>query len=116
MMRSRQPQYEAQERRRAATQMRHEAMRVAVRALRLRVGWTQEKLAASVDKALGKKRVTQHTTISKWELGIDGPSPSHRMALAKIAAKHNCEDLAAAFREANLDRERTPAGRNPDHC
>jgi hypothetical protein len=36
--------------------------------------------------------------ISKWEHGIDGPSPSHRMALAKIAAKHGHTDLAAIFR------------------
>lgn len=84
--------------RRATTQTRHQAMRLAVRSLRTRIGWTQDELAASLDKSLGKKRVTRQSTISKWELGIDAPSPTHRMVLAKIAAKYEHEDLAATFR------------------
>ncbi len=73
-------------------------MSVAVGALRQRIGWTQERLAAAVDKSLGRQRLTRHTTISKWEIGIDGPSPIHRMALAKIAAKQGHTDLASIFR------------------
>jgi transcriptional regulator with XRE-family HTH domain len=75
-------------------------MRDAVRTLRKRAGWTQDDLAAALDKSLGKKRVTRQSTISKWELGIDGPSPTHRMVLARIASKYEHEDLAAVFRSA----------------
>ena len=89
---------EGRNRRRAATRIRHEAMRVAVRTLRKRIGWTQGKLAASVDKHLGQDRTTRQSTISKWETGIDAPSPRHRMALTRISAKYKHNDLAAVFR------------------
>jgi hypothetical protein len=90
-------------RQRIAAQVRQQAMSEAVRALRQRIGWTQEELSAALDKSLGRKGSGgsvswQGTMISKWEHGIDGPSPSHRMALAKIAVKHGHTDLAAIFR------------------
>ena len=87
-------------------------MRIAVRALRDRIGWTQERLAAAVDKSLGRQRLTRHSTISKWELGIDGPSPIHRMALAKIAAKQGLTDLASIFR-APTARENERSDESP---
>lgn len=96
-------------RRRSKTQIRHAALRVAVRDLRKRIGWTQDDLAAALDKHLGKKRVTRQSTISKWEVGIDGPSPSHRMVLAKIAAKYEHEDLAAIFRNAAAPHSGEPS-------
>jgi DNA-binding XRE family transcriptional regulator len=100
---------EAPTRRRSKTQIRHAALRVAVRDLRKRIGWTQDDLAAALDKHLGKKRVTRQSTISKWEVGIDGPSPSHRMVLAKIAAKYEHEDLAAIFRNAAAPHSGEPS-------
>jgi hypothetical protein len=36
--------------------------------------------------------------ISRWERHLDAPSPSNRMALAKLAEKHGHPDLAAIFR------------------
>ncbi|MBL8290793.1 MAG: helix-turn-helix domain-containing protein [Bryobacterales bacterium] len=76
-------------------------MSVAVRALRKRMGWTQADLAEALDRAQGRRRVTRQSTISKWERGIDGPSPIHRMVLAKIAAKYKHDDLAASFRRSS---------------
>jgi DNA-binding XRE family transcriptional regulator len=96
-------------RRRSKTQIRHAALRVAVRDLRKRIGWTQDDLAAALDKHLGKKRVTRQSTISKWEVGIDGPSPSHRMVLAKIASKYEHEDLAAIFRNVAAPHSEEPS-------
>jgi len=95
-------------RRHSKTQIRHAALRVAVRDLRKSIGWTQDDLAAALDKHLGKKRVTRQSTISKWEVGIDGPSPSHRMALAKIASKYEHEDLAAIFRNVTAPHFEEP--------
>jgi DNA-binding XRE family transcriptional regulator len=95
-------------RRHSKTQIRRAALRVAVRDLRKSIGWTQDDLAAALDKHLGKKRVTRQSTISKWEVGIDGPSPSHRMALAKIASKYEHEDLAAIFRNVTAPHFEEP--------
>ena len=50
-----------------------------------------------IDKHGNKAKTTDYMTISRWERGIDSPSPAKRMALAKIAAKRGHEDLAALF-------------------
>ena len=47
-------------------------------------------------KAGGPRTYTQ--TISQCERHLESPSPSHRIALAKLAEKHGHPDLAAVFR------------------
>ena len=63
--------------------------------------WTQERLASNITKISRRKAEGQKTymqTISQWERQLESPSPSHRMALAKLAEKHGYPDLAAVFR------------------
>ena len=67
--------------------------------------WTQERLASNITKISGRKAGglaggTYMQTISQWERHPESPSPSHRMALAKLADKHGHPDLAAVFRAA----------------
>jgi transcriptional regulator with XRE-family HTH domain len=63
-----------------------------------RLEWSQTELARAIDKHGNKTKTTDYMTISRWERGIDSPSPAKRMALARIAAKHGHEDLAKRFR------------------
>jgi hypothetical protein len=83
------------------TNMMHRVMGVAVVALRVRMQWTQERLASKITKISGRKAGGQRTymqTISQWERHLESPSPLHRMALGKLAEKHGHPDLAAVFR------------------
>ena len=76
-------------------------MGTAVVALRERMHWTQKRLAGKIDKISRRKPgepVTHVQRISRWERHLDAPSPSHRLALAKLAEKHGHPDLAAIFR------------------
>ena len=100
-------------RERIATQIRKHAMSEAVCTLRQRIGWAQEELALALNKHLGKVSSNrplawQCTMISKWEHGADGPSPNHRMALTKIAAKYGHDDLASIFRARIARRQDQP--------
>ena len=36
--------------------------------------------------------------ISRWENGVQAPSPIYRAAMARLAAKHNHDDLVETFR------------------
>jgi len=76
----------------------HVELGIAVCELRRRLEWSQTQLAHAIDKHSGKTETTDYMTISRWERGIDSPSPAKRMALAKIAAKRGHEDLAKRFR------------------
>ena len=78
----------------------HRAMGVAVVALRGRMQWTQERLARKLTTISGRKAGGPRTfmqTISQWERFLESPSPSHRMALAKLAEKHGQPDIAAVL-------------------
>ncbi len=81
---------------RKTTQAMHAWLGKAVNDLRRRQDWSQEELARAIDHYGG--RVTDHVTVSRWERGIDAPSPVKRSALGKIAAKNGYEDLADIFR------------------
>lgn len=81
-----------------ATEVMHVELGRAVSALRRRLEWSQAELAHAIDKHGGKTSATDYMTISRWERAIDSPSPTKRMALAKIAAKRGHEDLAKRFR------------------
>jgi hypothetical protein len=86
-----------------ATNMMHRVMGVAVVALRVRMQWTQERLASNITKISGRKFGGQRTymqTISQWERPLESPSLLRRMALGKLAEKHGHSDLAAVFRAA----------------
>ena len=75
-------------------------MGIAVAALRERMRWTRKKLAGKIDRISHRRTgdpVTHVQKISRWERRLDAPSPSHRMALAKLAEKHGHPDLAAIF-------------------
>jgi transcriptional regulator with XRE-family HTH domain len=83
------------------TNMMHRVMGVAVVALRDRMQWTQERLASRITKIGSRKAGGPRTymqTISQWERYLESPSPSHRMALSKLAEKHGHPDLVAVFR------------------
>ena len=70
-----------------ATNMIHRVMGVAVVALRLRMQWTQERLAHHITKISGRKAGGPRTfmqTISQWERHLESTSPSHRMALSLV--------------------------------
>jgi len=58
--------------------------------------WSQVELAHAINEH--RASTTNHGTISRWERGIESPSPDHRTALAKIADKHKHEGLADIFR------------------
>lgn len=58
------------------------------------------ELAHGIDKHGARK--TDHGTISRWERGVESPSPGHRAALAKIAAKHKHDGLADIFRAPTI--------------
>lgn len=74
----------------------HVGLSSAVCELRKRMEWSQAELAHAIDKHCA--RTTDPGTVSRWERGIESPSPAHRMALAKIAAKHKHDGLADIFR------------------
>lgn len=80
----------------------HAEISRAVAELRARLEVSQPELARTIDKHSGRSKnsgpMTHQQTISAWENGAGAPSPRHRMALAKISAKHGHEDLAALFR------------------
>lgn len=78
----------------------HAELGRAVCELRRRLEWSQQEMAARIDKVMGRASgvSTQQPVISRWENGIDAPSQVHRAALAKIAEKHGHEDLAGIFR------------------
>jgi transcriptional regulator with XRE-family HTH domain len=76
----------------------HAELGIAVRALRRRLEWSQTEMAQAIDKHGDKAKTTDYMTVSRWERGIDAPSPAKRMALAKIAAMRGHEDLAKRFR------------------
>jgi transcriptional regulator with XRE-family HTH domain len=83
---------------RKTTEVMHTCLGRVVNELRQRLEWSQEELARAIGKHGGQ--ATDHMTVSRWERGIDAPSPVKRMALGKIAAKHGHEDLADVFRAA----------------
>jgi DNA-binding transcriptional regulator YiaG len=78
------------------TEVMHNWLGRAVNELRQRLECSQEELARAIGKHGGK--TTDHMTVSRWERGIEAPSPIKRMALGKIAAKHGHEELADVFR------------------
>ena len=80
------------------TEVMHLELGWAVIELRRRQEWSQTELARAIDKQGHNRRATDYMTIGRWERGIDSPSPTKRMALAKIATKRGHEDLAKRFR------------------
>jgi transcriptional regulator with XRE-family HTH domain len=76
------------------------AMSVAVVVLRERLRWSQIRLAAEMNKWGEHKggETMRGCRVSRWERRRAAPSPTHRMALGKISAKHGYEDLGAIFR------------------
>jgi transcriptional regulator with XRE-family HTH domain len=78
----------------------HVGLSSVVCELRKRMGWSQVELAHAIDKHCA--RTTDHGTISRWERGIESPSPAHRRALAKIAEKHKHDGLADIFRASTI--------------
>lgn len=67
----------------------------AVVELRRRMKCSQEELGRFIEK---HGQPTHADVIGRWERGRESPSPAKRCALAKLAAKHRHEDLAAMFR------------------
>ena len=82
------------------TRLMRKAMSVAVVVLRERMQWSQLRLAAEMNKWGARKgeEMMSRGRISRWERRQASPSPTHRMALGKISAKHGYEDLGAIFR------------------
>jgi DNA-binding transcriptional regulator YiaG len=78
-----------------ATEAMHATLGRAVRELRSRMKLSQLEMAALITK---HGSATHPETVSKWERGVDGPSPAKRFALAKIASGASSEDLAELFR------------------
>jgi transcriptional regulator with XRE-family HTH domain len=74
----------------------HVGLSYAVRELRRRLELSQEELAHAIDKH--GATATDHVTVSRWERGVEAPSPSHRTALAKIADRHKQKELGDIFR------------------
>ena len=81
---------------RKTTEAMHTGLGSAVCELRRRLQWSQVELAHAIDKH--GARTTDHGTVSRWERGVEAPSPGHRTALAKIADKHKHEGLGDIFR------------------
>ena len=81
---------------RRTTEAMHAGLSSAVCELRRRLEWSQVELAHAIHKH--GARTTDHGTVSRWERGVESPSPGHRTALAKIAEKHKQEGLADIFR------------------
>jgi hypothetical protein len=78
------------------------AMSVAVVALRVRLQWTQARLAHRIDKAGRRKSgdlKMRKTTVSRWERRLTFPSVSYRCVVAKLAAEHGREN-PSSFRVA----------------
>ena len=85
--------------------LRHTTLGWAVLELRTRLEWSQEELATEINRYTnrGERIPTPHlVTISRWESGERTPSPIHSIALAKIAARHDFNDLTKIYR-ASLD-------------
>jgi hypothetical protein len=84
------------------TMLMRNAMCVAVTVLRERLRWSQVRLAAEMNKWGEHKggEMMRRCSISRWERRLAAPSPTHRMALAKISVQHGYEDLGAVFRAA----------------
>jgi transcriptional regulator with XRE-family HTH domain len=73
----------------------HAELSGAICELRRRLEWSQEELAEAMAKHC---RHTHPVTVSRWERGVDAPSPQKRAALARIAQRKSYEDLAKLFR------------------
>ncbi len=80
---------------RKTTQVMHAQIGKAILELRRRMDWSQEQLGMQIGK---QGQPTHVNVIGRWERGAESPSPTKRCALAKLAAKHEHEDLAALFR------------------
>lgn len=85
---------------RKTTEAMHVGLSSAVCELRRRMEWSQVELAHAIDKHGAS--TTGHGTVSRWERGVESPSPGHRAALAKIAEKHKHEGLADIFRASTI--------------
>ena len=73
----------------------------AVVELRARMHWGQVDLADQIAKhGVGGAVMAapEQGAISRWENGVQAPSPIYRAALARIAAKHKHDDLVETFR------------------
>ena len=73
----------------------------AVVELRSRMHWGQVDLADQIAKhGVGGAVMAapEQGAISRWENGVQAPSPVYRAALARIAAKHKHDDLVETFR------------------
>ena len=72
----------------------------AVVELRARMHWGQLDLADHIAKSVGGAVMAapDQEVISRWENGVQAPSPIYRAALARIAAKHKHDDLVETFR------------------
>src|ERR1017187_2673084 len=81
-----------------ATEVMHVELGRAVSALRRRLEWSQTELARAIDKQGRGAKVTDYMTISRWERGIDLPSPAKRMALAKISTDRKSTRLNSSHR------------------
>src|ERR1017187_3819852 len=81
-----------------ATEVMHVELGRAVSALRRRLEWSQTELARAIDKQGRGAKVTDYMTISRWERGIDSPSPAKRMALAKISTDRKSTRLNSSHR------------------
>lgn len=79
------------------TGLMRQAMSVVVMALRERMRWSQKELAGQMNKG-NHGHATHKDTISGWERREWSPSARNLLVLAKIAARHGHEDLAAIFR------------------
>ncbi len=84
-----------------ATELMHRNLGRAVKALRTLMKLDQPEFAEEIKKEglrTGLRLDVGRETVSRWEHGQRAPSPAHRMALSKIAAKNRHEDLAELFR------------------
>ena len=63
--------------------------------LRRRLEWSQEQLAEALTKY---GEATHPVTVSRWERGVDSPSPEKRSVLGRIADRRDHADLAEVFR------------------
>ena len=79
----------------------HRGLGSAVVELRSRMHWGQVDLANQIAKSGSGRSVMAapgQGSISRWENGVQAPSPVYRAALARIAAEHKHDDLVETFR------------------
>ena len=77
------------------TELMHAEIGRAICELRRRLEWSQEQLAQAMTK---NGEYTHPVTVSRWERGVDSPSPEKRMVLTRITHGKGHEDLADLFR------------------